>query len=128
MNIYETKTTEKITKRIQKALKRIAALYEGYSYSTIFLEGGVLRYINVHAPTLQENRANDKKHPMITVRTQDNADEYENFHHVEILGPSILSYTPDDPLPDTNGRAICYVHTKAALLCVIVDYQHNCGC
>lgn len=111
---------------LAKALGKIEAMFPGKNYQIHVLETSKLRYINVHAKTLQENRENGKKEPMIAVRSANNPKEERRFHHVEILGDSQISFTPDNPLPNTDGRAICYVHTEAPLVCVLVEYEHDC--
>ncbi len=108
------------------AYKRIAEMFSGKTYQIHVFDTSQLRYINVHGKTLQENRENGKKEPMVTVRSARNPHEERRFHHVEILGDSQISFTPDKPLPNTDGKAICYVHTEAPLLCVLVEYGHVC--
>ena len=110
---------------LAKAFEKIHAQFSQHVYQIHVYSTNELRYINVHAKTLQENRETGKKEPMTTVRSASNPHEEKRFHHVEILGPSAISYTPDNPLPNTDGRAICYVHTEAPLLCVLVEYGHK---
>lgn len=104
---------------VQSATQRVFALYGANNVTLTYL-APAQRYINVQAAILQKNIAEGKTDPMTGVRDARNPGKVDFYHHVEMLGPCSIAPTPDAPLPDTNGRGICYLHTKAALLCVTV--------
>jgi len=105
------------------ALEYIHEKFSKHNYQLHFFTIPTLRYINVSAKTLHENRENGKNKPTLTVRSAENPMEERKFHYVEILGDSKIFPTPDHPLPNTEGRAVCYVHTEALLVCVLVEYD-----
>jgi hypothetical protein len=86
-----------------------------YRTKTRILKGGVPRIVHVVAKVLRQNMDTGSDKPMIGVRRSVNPEEVTLYRHVEMLGPSVLFHTPDDPLPDTDGRGICYIQTTAAL-------------
>lgn len=79
------------------------------------LKGGKERIIHILAKVLGENLANGLDKPCTAIRDAANPDKYIVVRHVDILGPSSIRLTPEDPIPGTDGRAICVLRTSAAL-------------
>ena len=80
------------------------------------LQGGKERIVHVIAKVLgQRIAAGDHSVPMIGVRPAARPEKLSVYRHVEILGESRLLDTPDNPLPGTEGRGICYLVTSAPL-------------
>lgn len=82
---------------------------------TKLLKAGVKRIVHVLAPNLQANLQDGKQRSIIGVRPFEKPETLEVYRHAEILGPCSLMHTPDQPLPGTNGRGICYMVTTAAI-------------
>jgi len=82
---------------------------------TKLLKAGVKRIVHVLAPMLQANLQDGKQRSIIGVRPFENPETLEVYRHAEILGPCSLMHTPEQPLPGTNGRGICYMVTTAAI-------------
>ncbi len=83
---------------------------------THVLKAGVERIVHVLSPVLRERMASGEHGPpMIGIRPARRREELRVYRHAEILGSATLMDTPDDPLPDTNGRGICYLVTTAAI-------------
>jgi hypothetical protein len=77
------------------------------------LDAGPLRIVNVIFTD------KEKKVAMVGVRRADNPEEVLIARHAEILGACCVYYTPNDPVPGTNGRGICVMRTTAAI-CVYI--------
>lgn len=86
------------------------------------LRGGVRRIVHVVAKVLKENIENGTDKPVIGIRRVDNPDKVRMVDGVQILGPSILKYTPDNPVPGTDGRGICVLRTSAPL---VIKYREE---
>lgn len=89
--------------------------------TVVEMPGGIVRFVNVAARLLKHN-LEDKRAPkteehlpVVCVRSRDQPECVLVFDEIEILGPSSISYTPTDPLPNTNGRGIAYMETSAPL-------------
>lgn len=78
------------------------------------------RIVHVLGPVLAKNlkRPHDyESHdPVVAVRSLADPRVALVGRHVEILGPCKISYTPADPVPGTQGRAIAVMETEAELI------------
>lgn len=87
--------------------------------TVIEMAGGIERYINVAARLLKHNLEGDRAQkieehlPVVCVRNASNTENVLVFDEVEVLGPTHIGYTPNDPLPGTNGRGIAYIVTRS---------------
>jgi hypothetical protein len=79
------------------------------------LKGGQEWIIHILAKNLKEVDAAGKPLPVVAIRSASSPDKYLVVRHVEILGPSALFHTPEDPVPGTDGRAVCVLRTSAPL-------------
>lgn len=83
---------------------------------TRILPAGPKRIINVLAAKLAENLSNGSREPMIAIRSSSNRKRVTMAHHIEIInGHVTLCEQYEKPLPETNGRGICYLETDAAI-------------
>jgi len=78
--------------------------------------GGTKRVVHVVAKMLQQNFATGQHRPMVGIRNKNALGKFVLTHHASILGPSQLLHTPQSPLPGTDGRAICVLHTEAPIV------------
>lgn len=80
------------------------------------LRGGVRRIVHVLAKALKENNE-DKSvvRPVIAIRTERNPSKVLMVFHAEFLGKTTLIHTPNDPVPGTEGRAVCVLRTKGRI-------------
>jgi hypothetical protein len=109
-----TKKNLQLKPRLPDTLTAQRNLARGFHYTEF--PAGKLRLVNVASRLLLRNLGGEQERlPVMCVRDADNADTAYAFEEVELLGPCEVLYTPDAPLPGTNGRGIAYMHTTAAI-------------
>jgi hypothetical protein len=125
---------EKVAKKIRKEFNLATsfsekfvndvhvALTRGFKLLDVLdlLEGGEDRYVHVFAESLRRNLENGYSYPVVGVRMKRSPIVMEVYRHAEILGPSALIYDRYNPLPGSNSRAICVIHTRSPVL-VFID-------
>jgi hypothetical protein len=80
------------------------------------LRGGLERHIHILGPVLNiRMKTGDHSKPIIAIRPASTPNRIKMYRHIEIQGPSVLMDRPEDPLPGTKGRAICYLRTSAPI-------------
>lgn len=87
----------------------------------ITLPGGTERIVHIVAKALMANKESNAGLPVIAVRPATNPYRFIMVEHAEILGPCTLRHTPEDPVPGTDGRAICVLRTIAPVKIRIKD-------
>ena len=73
---------------------------------------GAEKVVYVYAKHLVENLETGSQHRVICVTTDENT-RRELFDDVIIDGPSRITYRPDAPLPNTDGRGVAVLRTTA---------------
>lgn len=110
---FKAKTVEEKDKEMKtKVTKKGKA--KGKKKGTRILPAGIVRYVHVYVPALQERFSGTEGNPLCCVRALSNLSRRNMYSKVEFLGASELAEI-QEPLPGTNGRGICVMITKGAL-------------
>jgi hypothetical protein len=67
--------------------------------------------IHVNQHIIRANKKNGTKHPPLTIKTYKSS---KAAHYVYITGPSVVVYSPDNPL---SCGAHAWIETQAEVLC-----------
>lgn len=108
--VFKAKTVAEKDKEMKAKTKK----GKGKKKRSRILPAGIVRYVHVYVPALQERFNGAEGNPLCCVRALSNLSRRNMYSKVEFLGAAELAEL-SEPLPGTNGRGICVMITKGAL-------------